>query len=366
MAGMRRFRFFAKRRKSAAATQSGVASSELLAVLENLDSISILFSGAEGIIHSTSEATQIGILRNGRVVSEELLALIRVVRRTGQSQEGHIELPTTGLSEKVSNLRVRVVPLNDRGMILVLIDDVSEAQRVDAVRRDFVANISHELKTPIGALSLLSEAVAASSDDPDMVRHFAGKMSVTARRLTELVQQIITLSKLQDNNPLREFEIVDVGDLVNEAIAQSQTSAESRQITLASEISSNLKLSGDREQLVMAFHNLIENAINYSPEKTRVSISVDSDTASIFVIVKDQGIGIPESDLERIFERFYRVDPARSRETGGTGLGLSIVKHVASIHGGEVSVWSKPGEGSSFTMKFPRNFISQKEKEAEK
>jgi two-component system sensor histidine kinase SenX3 len=362
---MGRFGIIAKRRIPIATTPNGVASPELLVVLENLDSISILFSGSEGIIHSTSEATQIGILRNGRLVSEELLALIRVVRRTGQSQEGHIELPTTGLSEKVSNLRVRVVPLNNHGMILVLIDDVSEAKRVDAIRRDFVANISHELKTPIGALSLLSEAVAASSDEPEMVQHFAGKMSVTSKRLTELVQQIITLSKLQDNNPLREFEMVDVGDLVNEAIAQAQNSAEIRQILLTFEFSNELKLSGDREQLVMAFHNLIENAINYSPEKTKVSISVESDERTISVIVKDQGIGIPESDLERIFERFYRVDPARSRETGGTGLGLSIVKHVASIHGGEISVWSKPGEGSSFTMTFPRNFSSQNEKEAE-
>jgi two-component system sensor histidine kinase SenX3 len=159
--------------------------------------------------------------------------------------------------------------------------------------------------------------------------------------------------------------MVDVGDLVNEAIAQAQNSAEIRQILLTFEFSNELKLSGDREQLVMAFHNLIENAINYSPEKTKVSISVESDERTISVIVKDQGIGIPESDLERIFERFYRVDPARSRETGGTGLGLSIVKHVASIHGGEISVWSKPGEGSSFTMTFPRNFSSQNEKEAE-
>jgi two-component system sensor histidine kinase SenX3 len=347
--------------KSAREAQHSYVAPELLAVLENLDSISILFSGAEGIIHSSSEASQIGIVRNGRVVSEELLALIRVVRRTGQAQEGHIELPTTGISEKVSNLRVRVVPLNERGMILLLIDDVSEAERVDAVRRDFVANISHELKTPIGALSLLSEAVAASSDDPEMVRHFAGKMSVTAKRLTELVQQIITLSKLQDTNPLREFELVDIGDLVSEAISQAQTNAESRQILLTAEISNDVNLFGDREQLVMAFHNLIENAINYSPEKTKVSISVSSDPKSVSVIVKDQGIGIPEGDLERIFERFYRVDPARSRETGGTGLGLSIVKHVASIHGGEVTVWSKPNEGSSFTMKFPRSLISQTE-----
>ncbi|MFM7499811.1 MAG: sensor histidine kinase [Actinomycetota bacterium] len=315
--------------------------------------MSILFSENEGVIHASSEANQIGILRNGRVVSEELLALIRVVRRTHLLQEGNIELPTTALSEKESNLRVRVVPLNEDGMILVLIDDVSEAQRVDAVRRDFVANISHELKTPIGALSLLSEAVAASSEDPEMVRHFAEKMSVTSKRLTELVQQIITLSKLQDTNPLREFELVDVADLITEAISQSQTNAEARFIILNHEILSEAQLFGDREQLVMAIHNLIENAINYSPENTKVTISMNTDSDSVSIIIKDQGIGISEGDLERIFERFYRIDPARSRETGGTGLGLSIVKHVATIHGGEVSVWSKPGEGSTFTMKLP-------------
>ena len=339
--------------KSERAPVVGAAPTELLAVLGSLDSMSILFSDTEGVVHASSEANQIGILRNGRVVSEELLALIRVVRRTHSPQEGYIELPSTALSEKISNLRVRVVPLNDEGMILVLIDDVSEAQRVDAVRRDFVANISHELKTPIGALSLLSEAVAASSEDPKMVRHFAEKMSITAKRLTELVQQIITLSKLQDTNPLREFELVDVADLVSEAISQSQTNAESRYIILNPEIMTNVQLFGDREQLVMAFHNLIENAINYSPENTKVTITVSADTASLSVLVKDQGIGISEGDLERIFERFYRVDPARSRETGGTGLGLSIVKHVATIHGGEVLVWSKPGEGSTFTMKLP-------------
>lgn len=339
--------------RSERAPESSAAPTELLAVLGSLDSMSILFSENEGVIHASSEANQIGILRNGRVVSEELLALIRVVRRTHLLQEGNIELPTTALSEKESNLRVRVVPLNEDGMILVLIDDVSEAQRVDAVRRDFVANISHELKTPIGALSLLSEAVAASSDDPEMVRHFAEKMSVTSKRLTELVQQIITLSKLQDTNPLREFELVDVADLITEAISQSQTNAEARFIILNHEILSEAQLFGDREQLVMAIHNLIENAINYSPENTKVTISMNTDSDSVSIIIKDQGIGISEGDLERIFERFYRIDPARSRETGGTGLGLSIVKHVATIHGGEVSVWSKPGEGSTFTMKLP-------------
>lgn len=339
--------------KSERAPEVEAIPAELLAVLSSLDSMSILFSENERVIHASSEANQIGILRNGRVVSEELLALIRVVRRTHQPQEGNIELPTTALSEKQSNLRVRVVPLNERGMILVLIDDVSEAQRVDAIRRDFVANISHELKTPIGALSLLSEAVSASSDDPKMVRHFADKMSVTAKRLTELVQQIITLSRLQDTNPLREFELVDVADLVQEAASQSQTNAEARLIILNTEILANTQLFGNREQLVMAIHNLIENAINYSPENTKVTISVSVDDNSVSVIVKDQGIGIPEGDLERIFERFYRVDPARSRQTGGTGLGLSIVKHVASIHGGEVTVWSKPGEGSTFTMRLP-------------
>lgn len=330
-------------------------SSELRSVLEALDSMSIVLSPIDQVLYSSHEASRFGIIRDGRITSQELMALIRVVRRTKKAQEGNLELPSTELAENSLNLRVRVSPLDESGRTLVLVDDVSEAQRVDAIRRDFIANISHELKTPIGALSLLSEAVAGASDNPELVKHFAAKMGVTSHRLTELVQQIINLSRLQDSNPLQEFELVSVSEVVNQAIALCTTNAESRKISLEFDIQDDCKVFADKEQLVMAIQNLVENAINYSPNNTKVSIAVRSEEDLVEIIVKDQGIGIPENDLERIFERFYRVDPARSRETGGTGLGLSIVKHVAANHGGEVKVWSRPNEGSTFTLLLPKS-----------
>lgn len=330
-------------------------SDQLRAVLEALDSLSIVISPSDQVLYSSHEASRIGIIREGRVTSQELMALIRVVRRTQKAQEGHLNLPANGLSGDTSNLRVRVSPLDNFGRTLVLIDDVSEAQRVDAIRRDFVANISHELKTPIGALSLLSEAVLGASDNPEMVRHFAAKMGITSHRLTELVQQIINLSKLQDANPLEHFELVSVTDAINQAISLCITNADSRKISLDFDVQEQCYVFADREQLVMALQNLIENAINYSPDNTKVNITERSESDFVEILVKDQGIGIPEIDLERIFERFYRVDPARSRETGGTGLGLSIVKHVAANHGGQVKVWSKPDEGSTFTLILPKS-----------
>jgi two-component system sensor histidine kinase SenX3 len=336
-------------------------SAELRAVLEVLDSLSIVLSPSDQVIHYSQEVARLGIMREGRISSQELMALIRVVRRTHRAQEGYLELPSTALTGAPSNLRVRVSNLDESGKMLVLIDDVSEAQRVDAIRRDFVANISHELKTPIGALSLLSEAVAGASDNPELVKHFATKMGVTSHRLTELVQQIINLSKLQDANPLQEFELVSIVDIINQAISLCLTGAESRKISIDFDIQDDCSVLADKEQLVMAIQNLIENAINYSPHNTRVSITVKADHGMVEILVKDQGIGIPEADLERIFERFYRVDPARSRETGGTGLGLSIVKHVAANHGGEVRVWSKPGEGSTFTFVIPRSEVLSEE-----
>ncbi len=338
-------------------------SPELRSVLNALDSISIVLSASDQVLYSSHEASRFGIIRDGRISSQELMALVRVVRRTHKSHEGNLEIPSTVLSGASSNLRVRVAPLDQIGRTLVLVDDVSEAQRVDAIRRDFVANISHELKTPIGALSLLSEAVAGASDNPELVKHFATKMGVTSHRLTELVQQIINLSRLKDANPLQEYKLVQVSDVVNQAIALCITNAESRNISLDLDLQEECFVFADREQLVMAIQNLIENAINYSPQNTRVNIAVRLEKRNVEIIVKDQGIGIPDSDLERIFERFYRVDPARSRETGGTGLGLSIVKHVAANHGGEVRVWSKPDEGSTFTFVIPKS-ESNSEQEA--
>jgi two-component system sensor histidine kinase SenX3 len=287
------------------------------------------------------------------VVSEELLALVRVVRRTSQLHRGAIELPRGPIGEGKRELTVTVAPLIDSGMILVLISDESEYQKVDAIRRDFVANISHELKTPIGALSLLSEAVLGAKNDPEAVVKFASKMQKESRRLTDLVQEIINLSRLQGNDPLISAYAVDVEDIIREAVNQCQTSAEGRNIEIVLGEISNTTILGDRDQLIMAFQNLIENAINYSPENTKVSVSASIIEGLVEISVADQGIGISESELERIFERFYRIDPARSRETGGTGLGLSIVKHVALNHGGDIKVWSKLNVGSTFALRLP-------------
>ena len=328
-------------------------SSGVIAVLETLDSASVVLAPGDGVLYSSAAALQIGLLKDGRLFSEELLALIRVVRRTDQSQQGDVEIPRGPVGEGVKNLLVKVTPLGNEGFILVLADDVSEADRIDAVRRDFVANISHELKTPIGALSILSEAVLQASDDPAMVKHFATKMGETANRLTELVQQIISLSRLQDADPLTDAAAVDIAWAIKSAVDQSQTNADARGIIVSLDAEIEANVFGDREQLVMALHNLIENAINYSPEKTKVIISARVIGKLVEIVVKDQGIGIAERDQERIFERFYRVDPARSRETGGTGLGLSIVKHVVANHGGDISVWSQVGEGSTFTLRLP-------------
>ncbi len=343
----------ARRRLNKVEDSGGILPRAAMDVLETLDSSVIVLAPGNSILYASAPALQIGLMTDGRLLSEELLALIRVVRRTDQSQEGNIEIPRGPVGEGIKNLLVKVTPLGKDGLVLILADDVSEADRIDNVRRDFVANISHELKTPIGALSILSEAVMQASDDPAMVRHFANKMGETANRLTELVQQIISLSRLQDTDPLTDALPVDISSVIETAVAQSQTNSEARGISISLDSETYAPVLGDREQLVMALHNLIENAINYSPDKTKVAISTRAIDNLVEIVVKDQGIGIAEREQLRIFERFYRVDPARSRETGGTGLGLSIVKHVVANHGGDVSVWSQIGEGSSFTLRLP-------------
>ncbi len=325
----------------------------LITTLLALQSDSLILLPGEVPIFQSAGVSNFGVVRENRVVSEELLALVRVVRRTSQLHRGAIELPRGPIGEGKRELTVTVAPLNESGMILVLISDESEYQKVDAIRRDFVANISHELKTPIGALSLLSEAVLGAKNDPEAVVKFASKMQKESRRLTDLVQEIINLSRLQGSDPLISAYAVDVEDIIREAVNQCQTSAEGRNIEIVLGEISNTTILGDRDQLIMAFQNLIENAINYSPENTKVSVSASIIEGLVEISVADQGIGISESELERIFERFYRIDPARSRETGGTGLGLSIVKHVALNHGGDVKVWSKMNVGSTFALRLP-------------
>ena len=333
----------------------------LLSALNQLDGASLIVAPGEVAIFTNSEASQLGILRDGRIQSEELLASIRVVRRTNIKQTGTIEIARGPIGEGKREINVSIIPLTENELVLVLLRDESEAQRVHDVRRDFVANISHELKTPIGALSLLSEAVLGAKDDSEAVTRFASRMQIEAKRLTDLVQEIIQLSRVQDSDPLNEAQLLSASDIIKEALDQGRTTADSRQITLTFQESKDATILGDRDQLTMAIHNLIENAVNYSPADTKVAISTNIQGGIITISVADQGIGIPEAEVERIFERFYRVDPARSRETGGTGLGLSIVKHIVTKHGGEISVWSSENVGSTFSIRLP--IQSQKEDE---
>ena len=329
------------------------ASSILFEVLKQLDQDVLLLAPGDITIFASEGIENLNILKDGRLLSPELQAIIRVVRRTGINQSGKIDVPRGPIGEGVRELTVKVISLENQSQILVLLSDESEAERVHEVRRDFVANISHELKTPIGALSLLSEAVLSAKEEPASVEKFASRMQQEAKRLTELVQEIINLSRLQDSDPLQLAEPLLVRDLISEAVDQCLTTSEARKIGLNVSEQSDVRVFGDRDQLLMAIHNLIENAINYSPPNTNVSISTNTQADIVTVSVADQGIGIPETDLERIFERFYRVDPARSRETGGTGLGLSIVKHVAAKHGGEIKVWSSQNIGSTFALRLP-------------
>lgn len=325
----------------------------LLNTLEQLDSAAIVLSPGEVPIFTSKEIDQIGILKDEKIVSQELLAIVRVVRRTNVQQSGKIEIARGPIGEGKHELMVNVMPLTDGNLVLVLLRDESEADRVHEVRRDFVANISHELKTPIGALSLLSEAVLGAKEDPEAVKKFATRMQSESKRLTDLVQEIINLSKVQDSDPLRVPHEFEVGDLIREAIDQCKTTSDARNILVTYSDGVDAKVLGDREQLVMAIHNLIENAINYSPDNTNVSITSNVEDAIVDISITDQGIGIPESEIERIFERFYRVDPARSRQTGGTGLGLSIVKHIVTKHGGDIKVWSSENIGSTFSIRLP-------------
>lgn len=325
----------------------------LIRTLNSLEVESLIVVPADLVIFQSAGASSFGLIKDDRIASEELMALIRVVRRTRDSHRGTLELARGPIGAGRRELEVSVSALDEEGMVLVLLSDESEARRIDAVRRDFVANVSHELKTPIGALGLLSEAILGAKDQPEEVVRFATRMQNEAKRLTELVQEIIDLSRLQSSDPLQKALAVEVTDVVREAVDQAQFSSEQRGITLEIGEIEDATVIGDREQLITAVHNLVENAVNYSPEHTKVSIVTKKNGNLVEVSVTDQGIGIAESELNRIFERFYRVDPARSRLTGGTGLGLSIVKHVALNHGGDVKVWSKVGVGSTFTLQLP-------------
>lgn len=335
-----------------ASSRLPIVPDEVVRVLSVLPSASLVVSADGLVLRASARSQALGLVSRSLVTVPEISRLIDKVALDGEAREQEMRVRRPPLGRELLELRVRSAPLGT-GAILVLIDDLAEERRVDAVRRDFVANVSHELKTPVGALSLLAEAVLASSEDPDQVRHFAERMQLEAARLSHLIQDVIDLSRLQGDDPHTHAEIVDVDDLVDRSIDEVRTVATANSVDFIVGTSTRASIYGDRGQLQTAIRNLLANAVAYSPEGTRVAIEARVTGSMVEIMVKDQGIGIPSNDLDRIFERFYRVDPARSRVTGGTGLGLSIVKHVCQNHGGECTAWSEVGVGSTFTLRLP-------------
>ena len=322
------------------------------AVLAVLPSGAIVLDAADAVVSASPWAVAHGLIRDDNLVHAELRRLARQVRRDGGISEVELDLPRGSLGRGRMTVGARVAPLGD-AFVLLLVDDHTKARRVEEVRRDFVVNVSHELKTPVGGMALLAEAVLDARDDPEAVARFARRMQVEGRRLTGLVQEIVDLSRLQIADALQTPELVDVGSAATAAIEQSRVVAEARDVELVPSLTPGVQVVGDPNLLATAIRNLVGNAVHYSEPGTRVAVSVRTDDGLVEIAVTDQGPGIHESEQARIFERFYRIDAARSRDTGGTGLGLAIVKHICANHGGEVTVWSEEGHGSTFTMRLP-------------
>jgi two-component system sensor histidine kinase SenX3 len=312
----------------------------------------VVVDAVDGVVRASPAAYAYGLVRGHTVVHKELLDMTAGVRRDGVILEKKLELPRGPLGQGTIIVQVRAAMLGEE-YILLLADDRTEITRTEEIRNDFVANVSHELKTPVGAISLLAEALESSADDEQAVRRFAKRMHKESGRLADLVQDIIELSRLQGASVSQGGGAVDINAVIAEAVDRSQLPAESKKIQIVVGEHVDATVYGDRDLLVTALRNLIDNAIRYSPENTKVGVGVRAKDGLIAVSVTDQGEGMTPEDQERVFERFYRVDAARSRHTGGTGLGLSIVKHVASNHGGEVTLWSRPGQGSTFTLRLP-------------
>ena len=289
--------------------------------------------------------------RHADALAEE--AMTELLEQARLGEPGERELQLFGPPREV--LQVRALPLRLGARIIgaaAFVHDLSEPRRVESVRRDFVANVSHELKTPIGALGLLSETMAAETD-PTVMHQLAERVLGEADRLARIIDDLLDLSLIEAQEaPVRET--VPLSGVVNEAAERVNAAAETLGIPLrVAQVPPDLIVTCDRAQVVSAITNLLDNALKYSELGGNVELEVEDEGESVSVVVRDHGMGIPSRDLERIFERFYRVDRARSRTTGGTGLGLSIVRHVAQAHGGDVTVESREGEGSTFRFRLP-------------
>lgn len=332
---------------SAARVPEGIES-----LIDALETVGVVVDPSNIVLVASAKAISAGLVWHGQLVHPEVVAYVDQVRRDGVPITEELHLTRGRLGEQSLYLQVRVARLGSRYMLL-LAEDRTEARRLEEVRRDFVANISHELKTPIGAVSLLAEALQSAAAEPGQVRRFAARLTTEADRLARLTNEIIELSRVQAGDTLDRAERVDIDRVVQQAIDHNRVAADARSIALVTGKRVRAEVVGDSQLLVTALNNLIANALAYSPEHSRVGIGVDAEDGIVEIAVADQGVGISEADRDRVFERFYRVDTARARNTGGTGLGLSIVKHVVQNHGGDVRLWSLPGKGSTFTIRLP-------------
>lgn len=327
------------------------AQESLLDSFEVLSTPTVLIDGLNTIIGATESAKNLGFIRDLNIKSPEVIDLVRQARRKGEAQAKELEI-ASGLSNQTLFVNLRAGLLSD-GKVLLTIDDLTDSKRLDDTRRDFIANISHELKTPIGAISLLSEALQDAADDPEMAKKFSKDLHRESQRLAHLVQDIIELSRLQGTEVVTNAQLVDLAEVVHEAVDRNQVLSTKRSVKIMVDANEDIDVLGDREMLVTAIKNLIENAILYSDEGSQVGIGLRQKHGVAAIAVADSGIGIAPEHQDRIFERFYRADPSRSRQTGGTGLGLAIVKHIAIKHRGEVQLFSQPGVGSTFTFRVP-------------
>lgn len=319
-------------------------------VLKALPQTAIVADPSHNVVRATQNATTSGLIARPNRLATIVQHLASEAWQTGNPAEETLRVPRGPFGSVELTYRVRAALLEPR-YVLILATDITESLRVEATRRDFIANVSHELKTPIGAVTLLAEAVKEAADDHEQVEYFSDRMLIEAGRLARLTRELIDLSRLQAMDTLEDARDVEIADVVEQAIELTRVTAEGKDIRVHAKIADDLIVWGDERLLLMCFQNLITNAITYSPVGSHIGIGARRLGDVIEVSVADRGIGISEDDQQRIFERFYRVDAARSRNTGGTGLGLSIVRHIIENHGGEIRVWSKLGSGSTFTVR---------------
>ena len=316
------------------------------------------------IVMSNPAAHEMSLVHD-RAVNPDVWQTAQEVFEDKETRTVDLAIPKRRTGHRVTQFKAVIKPLtlNDGRFVIIYGTDESENVRMESARRDFVANVSHELKTPVGGIALLAEALLQDPGDQETVEYFGNKVYKEANRMADMVSELISLSKLQGAEALPEMEPLAVDDLIEEALSRNQLAAEARSIELNQGASAGVQVKGDRSLLVTALSNLVSNAINYSPEKMPVSVSQKVvDGGVVLIRVTDRGIGIAPDDQKRVFERFFRVDQARSRQTGGTGLGLAIVKHVVANHGGNIKLWSRPGTGSTFTIELP---IYREEKPAQ-